>query len=204
MRVDIRHVFRIFFVMSIMIPIWIVFNGSKGVVIWVFGLSVVVLFATIGVLHGGFYLDSLEEDRLLYDVLPLRRRVVMISHYLISAVCVIVVEFVAVAVLFAVKFMGVKIIDNWWVTVFVSAGIIFSISAIMVPVLLRFGGGIGATVMVVGLSVVLLGGAIVEALMPPMSGWGHVWWSCLFVVCSLVFYAVSLPVSIRFYERQDH
>lgn len=99
--------------------------------------------------------------------------------------------------------MGMKTIDDWWVVVVISAGIIFSSSAIMAPVLIRFGLGAGITVAVLGGVILLVTGVILDNLTPTPE-WGQVWWPYLYLALCLVFYTASLPVSIRFYERRDH
>ena len=146
----------------------------------------------------------MQGDGLLYDTLPLRRRTKILSHYLASVICVICTEIMAAVMLVVWNLIGMKTIDNWWVVVVISAGIIFSSSAIMAPVLIRFGFGVGSiSVAAVG-GMVLLAIAISLDKLTPTPEWGQVRWPYLYLAFCLVFYVASLPVSIRFYERQDH
>jgi hypothetical protein len=146
----------------------------------------------------------MQGDGLLYDTLPLRRRTKILSHYLALVTFVICTEIMAAVTLVIWNFMGMKTIDNWWVVVVISAGIIFSSSAIMAPVLIRFGFGVGS------ISVAVVGGMVLLAItisldeLTPTPEWGQVWWPYLYLALCLVFYVASLPVSIRFYERRDH
>ena len=203
MRVDARLILGLLGALAVVIQLWVWGSGDKGPI----GLACVLSGGVFGGLMRTFFcsfpLKGMQCDGLLYDTLPLRRRTKIISHYLASVICVICAEIMAAVTLVVWDFMGMKTIDDWWVVVVISAGIIFSSSAIMAPVLIRFGLGAGITVAVLGGVILLVTGVILDNLTPTPE-WGQVWWPYLYLALCLVFYTASLPVSIRFYERRDH
>ena len=59
--------------------------------------------------------------------------------------------------------------------------------------------------MFVGVTAVMaLGSYFLLQLISPILTWIQAWLPFLFLAGSLLLYVGSLPVSIRFYERQDH
>ena len=203
MRVDMRLTLGLLCALAVMMPLWVWNGDDKGAVGLACVLSGGVLAGLMGTFFCSFSREGMQGDGLLYDTLPLRRRTKILSHYLASVICVICTEIMAAVMLVIWNFMGMKTIDNWWVVVVISAGIIFSSSAIMAPVLIRFGLGAGITVAVLGGVILLVTGVILDNLTPTPE-WGQVRWPYLYLAFCLVFYVASLPVSIRFYERQDH
>ena len=204
MRVDTRLILGLLGALAVVIQLWVWGSGDKGPIGLAYVLSGGVFGGLMSTFFCSFPLKGMQGDGLLYDTLPLRRRTKIISHYLASVICVICAEIMAAVTLVVWDFMGMKTIDNWWVVVVISAGIIFSSSAIMAPVLIRFGFGVGSiSVAVVG-GMVLLAIAISLDELTPTPEWGQVWWPYLYLALCLVFYTASLPVSIRFYERRDH
>jgi membrane protein len=203
MRVDTRLILGLLGALAVVIQLWVWGSGDKGPI----GLACVLSGGVFGGLMGTFFcsfpLKGMQGDGLLYDTLPLRRRTKILSHYLASVICVICTEIMAAVTLVIWNFMGMKAIDDLWVVVVISAGIIFSSSAIVAPVLIRFGLGAGITVAVLGGVILLVTGVILDNLTPAPE-WGQVWWPYLYLALCLVFYTASLPVSIRFYERRDH
>ena len=203
MRVDTRLILGLLGALGVVIQLWVWGSGDKGPI----GLACVLSGGVFGGLMGTFFcsfpLKGMQGDGLLYDTLPLRRRTKILSHYLASVTCVICTEIMAAVTLVIWNFMGMKTIDDLWVVVVISAGIIFSSSAIVAPVLIRFGLGAGITVAVLGGVILLVTGVILDNLTPTPE-WGQVWWPYLYLALCLVFYTASLPVSIRFYERRDH
>ena len=204
MRVDMRLTLGLLCALAVMMPLWVWNGDDKGAVGLACVLSGGVLAGLMGTLFCSFSRKGMQGDGLLYDTLPLRRRTKILSHYLALVTFVICTEIMAAVTLVIWNFMGMKTIDNWWVVVVISAGIIFSSSAIMAPVLIRFGFGVGSiSVAAVG-GMVLLAIAISLDKLTPTPEWGQVRWPYLYLAFCLVFYVASLPVSIRFYERQDH
>ncbi len=203
MRVDTRLILGLLGALAVVIQLWVWRSGDKGPIGLACALSGGVFGGLMGTFFCSFPLKGMQGDGLLYDTLPLRRRTKILSHYLASVICVICTEIMAAVTLVIWNFMGMKTIDNWWVVVVISAGIIFSSSAIVAPVLIRFGLGAGITVAVLGGVILLVTGVILDN-MTPTPEWGQVWWPYLYLALCLVFYTASLPVSIRFYERRDH
>jgi len=204
MRVDARLTLGLLCALAVVIPLWVWISDDKGPMGLACVLSGGVLAGLMGTFFCSFPRKGVQGDGLLYDTLPLRRRAKILSHYLALVICVICTEIMAAVMLVVWNLIGARAIDNWWVVVVVSAGIIFSSSAIMAPVLIRFGFGVGSiSVAVVG-GMVLLAIAISLDELMPTPDWGQVRWPYLYLALCLVFYVASLPVSIRFYERQDH
>ena len=204
MRVDARLTLGLLCALAVVIPLWVWISDDKGPMGLACVLSGGVLAGLMGTFFCRFPRKGVQGDGLLYDTLPLRRRTKILSHYLALVICVICTEIMAAVMLVVWNLIGARAIDNWWVVVVVSAGIIFSSSAIMAPVLIRFGFGVGSiSVAVVGGMVLLAIAISVDELMPTPD-WGQVRWPYLYLALCLVFYVASLPVSIRFYERRDH
>lgn len=204
MRADMRLTLGLLCGLAVVIPLWVWISDDKGPMGLAFVLSGGVFAGVMGAFFCSFPLKEMQGDGLLYDTLPLRRRTKILSHYLAVVICVTCTEIMAAVTLVVWNLIGIEVIDNWWVVVVISAGIIFSSSAIMAPVLIRFGFGVGSiSVAVVG-GMVLLSTAVMLDLRTPTPEWGQVWWPYLYLALGLVFYAASLPVSIRFYERRDH
>ena len=204
MRVDARLTLGLLCALAVVIPLWVWISDDKGPMGLACVLSGGVLAGLMGTFFCSFPRKGVQGDGLLYDTLPLRRRAKILSHYLALVICVICTEIMAAVMLVVWNLIGARAIDNWWVVVVISAGIIFSSSAIMAPVLIRFGFGVGSiSVAVVG-GMVLLAIAISLDELMPTPDWGQVRWPYLYLALCLVFYVASLPVSIRFYERRDH
>ena len=204
MRMDVLRLVGFLCSLAIAMPVWVCCIQDRGLMCLAFILSMSVLWGTINTLWHSHSPRGVKSDDLLYDTLPLRRRARVISHYLVSLICVIVAEIMAAAMLVAGKLVGVKVIDNWWVMVVISVGIFFSFSAIMVPVLIRFGACVEIIgIVVVGIVVVLTIAGFLDS-QTPAPEWGQVGWPYLLLTLGLMFYVGSPPVAIRFYERQDH
>ena len=204
MRVDVWLAVRAIAVVAVWSPLWILFRGSKGASDYVFALSLILLVMMMGAFYGGFLSEGMKGQELLYDTLPLRRGAVIVSHFLISSVIVIISEAMLVAVFLIGNFVGVEFADDWWLDFVVLAGILLFVYAIAVPAMIRFGAGKGAVVFVGVSAVMALGSYFLLQLISPILTWIQAWLPFLFLVCSLVLYVGSLPVSIRFYQRQDH
>ena len=204
MRLDVWLIVRILAIVVICFPVWILFHSSKGISDHVFTFSLILLMMTVCVFYGGSLLEGMGNQDLLYDTLPLRRGTVMVSRFVVSLVCVIVPEVMLTAVVLVGKLVGVDVADDWLVEIVVAVGILLSISAIMVPAMIRFGAGKGVAVFAVVTAAMGLGVYVLAQLISPIPAWIQAWWPYLLLVFGLVLHAGSLPVSIRFYERQDH
>lgn len=204
MRLDVWLIVRILAIVVICFPVWILFHSSKGISDHVFTFSLILLMMTVCVFYGGSLLEGMGNQDLLYDTLPLRRGTVMVSRFVTSLVCVIAPEAMLAAVLPVGKLVGMGVADGWWLELVAAVGILLSMSAIMVPAMVRFGAGKGVAVFAVVTAAMGLGIYFLAQLIFPIPAWMQVWWPLLLLPLSLVLYAGSLLVSIRFYERQDH
>ena len=81
-RLDAWLAVRAIAVVVVWSPFWILFRGSKGASDYVFALSLILLVMMMGAFYGGFLAEGMKGHELLYDTLPLRRGVVIVSHFL--------------------------------------------------------------------------------------------------------------------------
>ena len=193
-RLDAWLAVRAIAVVVVWSPFWILFRGSKRASDYVFALSLILLVMMMGAFYGGFLAEGMKGHELLYDTLPLRRGVVIVSHFLVSSVIVIISEVMLVATFLVENFVGVDLADDWWLDFVVLAG----------PAMIRCGAGKGVVVFVGVTAVMALGSYFLLQLISPILTWIQAWLPFLFLAGSLLLYVGSLPVSIRFYERQDH
>ena len=203
-RLDVQRILDSLFLVAIGILIWVFFGILKGLMDLVFVIAMIAVMTTTSAFYGNFGLDGLEDADLLYDTLPLRRRTVMISHYLVSLAYLVAAEIVAVLTLFLGEFLGLRAGGDWWAAASAAVGIALVIFAVMVPVLVRFTDARAVAVLVVVAVVAGVGGYLLGQLMSPLPGWVLAGWPWLLLVASLVAWAVSLLVAIRVYQRQDH
>ena len=203
-RLDVQRILDSLFLVAIGILIWVFFGILKGLMDLVFFIAMIAVMTTTSAFYGKLGLDGLEDADLLYDTLPLRRRTVMISHYLVSLAYLLAAEIVVVPVLLLWELLGMRAGGDWWAAASAAVGIMLVVFAVMVPVLIRFTDARGWAVLVVvavfaGVGIYLLG-----QLMSPLPGWVLAGWPWLLLVAGLVAWAVSLLAAIRFYQRQDH
>ena len=203
-RLDIQRILDSLFLVAIGILIWVFFGILKGVMDLVFFIAMIAVMTTTSAFYGKFGLDGLEDTDLLYDTLPLRRRTVMISHYLVSLAYLLATEIVLVPVLLLGEILGMRAGGDWWAAASAAVGIMLVVFAVMVPVLIRFTDARGVAVLVVVAVVAGVGIYLLGQLMSPLPGWVLAGWPWLLLVAGLVAWAVSLLVAIRVYQRQDH
>ena len=192
------------FLVAIGILIWVFFGILKGLMDLVFFIAMIAVMTTTSAFYGKLGLDGLEDADLLYDTLPLRRRTVMISHYLVSLAYLLAAEIVVVPVLLLGEILGMRAGGDWWAAASAAVGIMLVVFAVMVPVLIRFTDARGVAVLVVVAVVAGVGIYLLGQLMSPLPGWVLAGWPWLLLVAGLVAWVVSLLVAIRVYERQDH
>ena len=203
-RLDVQRILDSLFLVAIGILIWVFFGILKGLMDLVFFIAMIAVMTTTSAFYGKFGLDGLEDADLLYDTLPLRRRTVMISHYLVSLAYLLAAEIVLVPVLLLGEFLGLRAGGDWWAAASAAVGIVLVIFAVMVPVLVRFTDARAVAVLVVVAVVAGVGIYLLGQLMSPLPGWVLAGWPWLLLVAGLVAWAVSLLVAIRVYQRQDH
>ena len=203
-RLDIQRILDSLFLVVVGVLIWVFFGILKGLMDLVFVIAMIAVMTTTSAFYGKLGLDGLEDADLLYDTLPLRRRTVMISHYLVSLAYLVAAEIVAVLALLLGEFLGLRAGGDWWAAASAAVGIVLVIFAVMVPVLVRFTDARAVAVLVVVAVVAGVGGYLLAQLMSPLPGWVLAGWPWLLLIAGLVAWALSLLVTIRFYQRQDH
>ena len=203
-RLDIQRILDSLFLVVVGVLIWVFFGILKGLMDLVFLIAMIAVMTTTSAFYGKLGLDGLEDADLLYDTLPLRRRTVMISHYLMSLAYLLAAEIVVVPVLLLGELLGMRAGGDWWAAASAAVGIMLVVFAVMVPVLIRFTDARGVAVLVVVAVVASVGIYLLGQLMSPLPGWILVGWPWLLLVAGLVAWAVSLLVAIRVYQRQDH
>ena len=203
-RLDVQRILDSLFLVAIGILIWVFFGILKGLMDLVFFIAMIAVMTTTSAFYGKFGLDGLEDADLLYDTLPLRRRTVMISHYLVSLAYLLAAEIVLVPVLLLGEFLGLRAGGDWWAAASAAVGIMLVVFAVMVPVLIRFTDARGVAVLVVVAVIAGVGIYLLGQLMSPLPGWVLAGWPWLLLVAGLVAWVVSLLVAIRVYQRQDH
>lgn len=203
-RLDIQRILNSLFLVVVGVLIWVFFGILKGLMDLVFVIAMIAVMTTTSAFYGKLGLDGLEDADLLYDTLPLRRRTVMISHYLVSLAYLLAAEIVLVPVLLLGEILGMRAGGDWWAAASAAVGIMLVVFAVMVPVLIRFTDARGVAVLVVVAVVAGVGIYLLGQLMSPLPGWVLAGWPWLLLVAGLVAWAVSLLVAIRVYQRQDH
>ena len=203
-RLDIQRILDSLFLVVVGVLIWVFFGILKGLMGLVFVIAMIAVMTTTSAFYGKLGLDGLEDADLLYDTLPLRRRTVMISHYLVSLAYLLAAEIVVVPVLLLGEILGIRAGGDWWAAASAAVGIMLVVFAVMVPVLIRFTDARGVAVLVVVAVVAGVGIYLLGQLMSPLPGWVLAGWPWLLLVAGLVAWAVSLLVAIRVYQRQDH
>lgn len=203
-RLDIQRILDSLFLVVVGVLIWVFFGILKGLMGLVFVIAMIAVMTTTSAFYGKLGLDGLEDADLLYDTLPLRRRTVMISHYLVSLAYLLAAEIVLVPVLLLGEILGIRAGGDWWAAASAAVGIMLVVFAVMVPVLIRFTDARGVVVLVVVAVVAGVGIYLLGQLMSPLPGWVLAGWPWLLLVAGLVAWAVSLLVAIRVYQRQDH
>lgn len=203
-RLDIQRILDSLFLVVVGVLIWVFFGILKGLMDLVFVIAMIAVMTTTSAFYGKLGLDGLEDADLLYDTLPLRRRTVMISHYLVSLAYLLAAEIVVVPVLLLGEILGMRAGGDWWAAASAAVGIMLVVFAVMVPVLIRFTDARGVAVLVVVAVIAGVGIYLLGQLMSPLPGWVLAGWPWLLLVAGLVAWVVSLLVAIRVYQRQDH
>ena len=176
-------------------------------------LAIVLIFVVFGRYRRGL-------DGVLYDILLLRRRVVMISHYLTSLILVVLYGSLLAVVLGLRVLLGMGAASGWVAMAVSSLGAALLSCAVLAPVAVHYGyftdsffkyGYItGLFVFIITVATGMMGCWAALSAMPDswlmanFPGWLRPWGPWLLLGLGLVGYLVSLLVSIFIYERQDH
>ena len=211
LRIDLDHLRGVFLLGGLMAFFWVIpglLLGMLGEGRQSFSISVPLLSLFLVVLMLVlFQVGRVEGADILYDILPLRRRTVIISGYL---VLLFLFEIAVAAMVLAMPMAGVNVGADWPVAVLVSLVAALFGFAIAAPLIVRFGGRNGGIVIfsilaVTALGVDAMGHAAFPGAPPPLlTGWLPLERLWVLLAAGLAAYAVSLLVSIRIYEQQDH
>ena len=214
LRIDLDHLRGVFLLGGLMAFFWVIpglLLGMLGEGRQSFSISVPLLSLFLVVLMLVlFQVGRVERADILYDILPLRRRTVIISGYLVLLVLSFLFEIAVAAMMLAMPMAGVNVGADWPVAVLVSLVAALFGFAIAAPLIVRFGGRNGGIVIfsilaVTALGVDAMGHAAFPGAPPPLlTGWLPLEGLWVLLAAGLAAYAVSLLVSIRIYERQDH
>ncbi len=214
LRIDLHRLRGVFLFGGLMAFFWVIPGLLHGILdegkpsfsisVPLLSLFLVVLMLVL------FQVGRVDGVDILYDILPLRRRTVIISGYLVLLVLSFLFEIAVAAMMLAMPMAGVNVGADWPVAVLASLVAALFGFAIAAPLVVRFGGRNGGIVIFSILAVTALGvHAMVQtaspgASPPLLTGWLPLEGLWVLLLAGLVAYAVSLPVSIRIYERQDH
>lgn len=204
LRIDLRILPFVAVATVVLVATWM-FLGR-----WAEVLSTVPAMSTMGVIVVlvFFQFDGADGRGLLYATLPVRRRVVMISHYLVGLLALVgsaVLLVLARLILGAVGLdVGAQI--NLRELLGAGGGALLAM-AVVIPVIVRFGYRRAALYLIFGVVFALgaVGGLAAGFGQPSPSamawfeGFGHY----LFAGTGLALYAVSYLVALRWYERRD-
>lgn len=207
---------RLVKVSKVLLPVMLVFILSR---MWeerwegLFSYGFYVLLAAMVIFYSDIGSDGEEKVFLLLDVLPLRRRTVMISRHLMASIFLVVFEVIISVVLLVGSALGVAVDAGWPAAAAGNTGIMLSIFSIMIPVYIGSGTSRGRLVLPLLVVIVVSGllGFRAGIMSAPQAAWsqsfdnwflGAMPWLLLLV--GLAAWVASLFVSIRNYERQDH
>lgn len=209
--VDLTRVFRSLLVPAMLALIIFKMWAGKQEEIFSYGFYVLVLATIV------FYLDIDRDGEgktfLLLDSLPLRRRTVMISHYLITSILLVVFEVLASVMLVVGSALGMPVDAGWPAVAARDTGIMLIVFSVLIPIYIGFKSS-WAKVFFPMLMIFVVSGLLgfragimsapQAARSQSFESWflGAVPWLLLLV--GLAAWVASLFVSIRNYERQDH
>lgn len=169
------------------------------------------LIAMAAVFTGLSLFGAVEANRLtlLYGSLPLRRRTVVVSHYVITVLMTLVAVGLGVAVTAVASLLRREPLTDLAASGVGVLGMLFLVLGILIPAYVRWGTKSGAWValgLVLAVSAIAAFGQrlpMVAEVVRSVAGLGNMAvWGVL--VIGLAVLALSAIVSIRIYQRQDH
>lgn len=194
-----RRMFAIFIVMSA------VFAFAGGVT---FSMP---LLAVVGMMIGLTLFGTAETNKLttLYGSLPVRRRTVMVSHYLVTVGVTTLAVVIGLAFAALAAVVRGEPIEGLVLSGVALVGSLFVVLSLMIPLQVRWGavtGSFVALAVTLAISGVVGFGLGQEALAELVAslGSGGSWAVLGLLALGLVGLVVSVLVCIRIYERQDH
>ncbi|MEL4356724.1 MULTISPECIES: ABC-2 transporter permease [unclassified Luteococcus] len=169
-----------------------------------FFLPFVTVFAVMAVMNLFATIEQGELTQFL-GALPARRADVMRGHYLfvlVAAAVTFLPWLVAWVVHLAAPALGVDSpqVFGW----FAGLGGVLTMLALMIPCIVKWGTSRGVLVLGVIAAVGMgLTAAVIKALGPQALEIAD-WWALAAFAAGLAVLAISLPISTRIYQRQDH
>jgi len=211
--VDLKRVFRISTVLVAMMLMMITSRLLEGGEDGILSYSFYVLLTAMIAFYADIGRDGEGKTALLLDSLPLPRRMVMISHHLVTSILLVVFQVMASVMLVIGSAMGMGVDADWPAIAAGYIGIILSIFSIMIPAYIGCrtfpGKSVFSRLMVIGALGLLGFRAGVSLLFQATRSQSFGTWFSdampwLLLLVGLTAWGVSLFVSIRNYERQDH
>ena len=202
LRIDLRLLPFVAVAAVVLVAMWM-FLGR-----WTEAFSIAPAMSTMGVIMALvlFQFDGQDGRGLLYATLPVRRRVVMISHYLVGLLTLVgsVALLVLARLVFGTVGLDVGAQINLRELLGAGGGALLAM-AVVIPVIVKFGYRRAALYLIFGVTFALgaAGGLAAgferPSVMARLEDFGHY----LFAGTGLALYAVSYLVALRWYERRD-
>lgn len=208
-KIDLNRLARVSKVLLPAMFVFMIFRLWEERWEWFFFYGFYVLLAAMFIFYSDIGDDREEKTFLLLDVLPLRRRMVVISHCVMTSILLAVFEAMLVIVLVVGSALGVVVDSGWPAMAVGEIGIVLSIFSIMIPVHIgsKTSGGRwvfpALMALVVGFSIGILS-AIQAGWSRSFDSWFLDAMPWMLLLVGLAAWATSLFVSIRNYELQDH
>lgn len=165
------------------------------------------ILGVLGIVVGTTLVGAVDTQRLalLYGSLPVRRRTVVTAHYVVSAGTTLLATALGMAVTAVASLVRGEPVDGLVWSGVGMIGALFAVLAVSLPVYLTWGARAGVVIMLmiamVGTGVAAFGPS--RPVIASLAALGGVLaWGLL--GCGVVALAVSLPVAVAVYERQDH
>lgn len=159
-----------------------------------------------------FNLDLEPGQGLLYDILPLRRRTLVMSHYLVALLWLVILNALAMLPGLILVSAGISLgeIDSLGalgVDLMGKSGVALLFMTFFLPFTMRYGlTGLGGRVILIACCFLI--GAVVAIVVTVMlsdlaTGEAGLWRSCLMCLGGLMAYAASLLITVRLCERRE-
>jgi hypothetical protein len=159
-----------------------------------------------------FNLDLEPGQGLLYDILPLRRRTLVISHYLVALLWLVILNALAMLLGLILVSAGISLgeidsLRSLGVELMGKSGMALLFMAFLLPHTMRYS-MTAARGRVILIACCFLIGAVVAIVVTVVlsdlaTGEAGLWRSCLMCLGGLMAYAASLLITVRLCERRE-
>ncbi|MDO5093838.1 MAG: ABC-2 transporter permease [Propionibacteriaceae bacterium] len=202
LRIDLRILPFVAVAATVLVATWAILGQ------WTEAFSIVPAMSTMGVIMALLLVqfDGHDGRGLLYATLPVRRRVVMISHYLVGLLVLVgsgALLVLARLILGAIgRDMGAQINLR---ELLGGGGSALLAMAVVIPIIVRFGSRRAGIYLIFGVAFVFgaVGGLAAGFGQPSAPAWLGDFGHYLVAGTGLALYAVSFLVALRCYERRD-